>query len=306
MAFQLKLDTVQATEFSQTAVDGRYLRTGLLIAGPSDIPLAIPAPDPVIKSMNALGMPQLGDPLPLAGYEDWIVRGHIIRPQTYKNYVLIITYQWLGALQIRDTSTLSSVPSELNPTNFFPFVVKFTRPGTTQASWKSLRLPAFEPLRHLTYTKTVQFEARETVIQAFGGVNDALWNGLPSGYWLLSGLEGQTIDNGRTYTYSATFSTRQKRDWSEYSLIKDDQGHSTAHTKAQIAQIQAVMGRTYRAIWDDDEHYTVSNDASTPPGAPVAPPLAGYHAYSMDNSVNGFIRAANLACYDFTTIFGVS
>lgn len=271
---QLKLDTVSGTEFNVSSFDGRYIRTGLIIVNPGELPPLIPNPRPVVNALAASGMPQPGDTLPVPGYEEWIVRRHIIRAITATIYTVSIIYEWLGVLRIRDTSTLTMEMSQIHPGTKKPIPLNYTRPGANnQAIKKVARLPLHLPMRHLVLSKTVQYEARVEVLNAFGSVNKLLWEGLGPGFWLFSGLDGDSFDNGVTYTYTVTVSTRQVRDWSEFAVIEDDRGNAITFTTVEQQAVFDVISQAY--------------------------------AYNVNTNANGFIRAGMQAMTDFGPLFGI-
>lgn len=265
----LKLDTVSQTSLDSSTFDGRMVRTGLIEAVLGELPMFIPDPTMLVKALATSGLPQKGDQFPFAGYEDWIVRRHRINAINAFQYSVLIIYEWLGALRVRDTSTLESIPIQTHPGTNKPFEVTYLGPQ----SRKQLTFNQLLPLRHLVVFKTVQYEARANVLAAFGSVNDDVWQGLPKGFWMVSALDGDTYDNGQTYTYTVTFSTRQTRDWSDFGGITDDYGHAI-HVANAASIVFDLKAQPYK-----------------------------YDIIGVTDQ--GFLRTGNFPLASFATVFGI-
>lgn len=269
MAMRLILDTVSGAELDSGIGAGRILRTGLIIG----IPLPMYPPDPTIlvQALEASGMPQKGDPHPAPGYEKWFCKRHIIRPVNAGQATVVIVYEYLGILSIIDSSTLSGAPTQLWPQDFTPLYVHW-RPASdpTKDLPKLLTLNAMLPLRHITISQTIDHEASPDVLAAFKTVNNQPWMGLPKGYWLFSGIEGSSQDQGITYTYTAVLSTKQTEDWSQMGFYVDEAGHNVYVDPGLVSALRS-------------EEYT----------------------YAIHDTVNGVTKVGMFDLSDFQAILGV-
>jgi hypothetical protein len=90
---------------------------------------------------------------------------------------------------------------------------------------------------------------------------------------LFSGLEGESYDNNLTYTYTATFTSRCTRDWSEDEIITDPRGNSIQFNAAEIAAIKAVRLKPY--------------------------------FYGVNDSADGYLRVGSYPTTNFQAIFGI-
>ena len=148
------------------------------------------------------------------------------------------------------------------------------RPGSGvpgQPGLKPVTMGAVLPIRNYTYTKTVDFVAGTDVLGAFGCVNQNPFLGLPKGYWLMTALSGETVDDSITYTYSATWSTKQKEDWSQFAFLEDDHGHPLPINESDLNTLRVKE-----------------------------------YDYSIDDSVMGIIKVGMYPIVDFFPIFGIS
>jgi hypothetical protein len=266
----LHLDQPQGHEIDSSIGAGRISRMGLVIASPIELPSIIPSPNMLVKALKTAGLPQKGDSYPHADYEDYFLKRHIVRAFNAFHYGIEMVYEFRGLMTVQDTSTLSTVTTELHPKSYEPLYVKWKAAGELQPVTKVLRLQTMLPMRHLVVSKTVDFEAAPDVLAAFGGVNKLPWMGLPIGYWLFSAIDAQTVDDGITKTYTATFSTKQKEDWSQLGFMTDDAGQALPIPKADVMALRAKP-----------------------------------YAYSIDETVNGLLKVGMHDMFDFFQIFGI-
>lgn len=266
----LKLDTVSGHEIDQGVYSGRILRTGLVIG----LPLGFGSfsnQNVLIQALSVLGMPQIGDPWNASDplYKDYFVKRINLRAISATQAIATIQYEYLGLLTISDSTTISSVTTQLHPKDFKPLYVRYTPAGGTVIK-KLVSLQSALPLRHLTFNQTIDHMASTDVINAFGTVNDQPWQGLPIGYWLFSDIDGYTQDNGITYTYTAIFTTKQRENWLQLGYMEDDTGQPIIVPEASVAAIR-------------------SQD----------------YFYGQDTSVDGVLVAGLHDLSDFFAIFGV-
>jgi hypothetical protein len=149
---------------------------------------------------------------------------------------------------VSDTSTLSTVPTQIHPKDQKPLYVMWSPdsvpyPPVSDADKKKtikklLTLNTQVPMRHLVVSTTIDHVANGDVLEAFPSVNDADWMGLKKGFWLYSGIEGFSDDDKTTYTYTATFTTRQTEDWSQVGFMTDDTGQPITIPEDDVATLR--------------------------------------------------------------------
>lgn len=264
---RLRMDLVEGSEVESAIYTGRIIRMAMV----SDVPLPLQTPDPtaMIRALGAMGMPQKGDKYPAAGFDQYYCKRHIVRAVPGPIFLISIIYEFLGILTIRDSSSLSNVPSQLGAQDYEPFYVSWTPPGGAKPILKILTLNTVLPMRHLTISQTVPYRMGSALLDAYGSVNDAAWQGLPVGYWLFSDLDGGSNDDGITYTYSVTLSTKQWEDWSQMGFLEDDNGQAVPVDKDQVS---ALRKQAYQ--------------------------------FGMDQTVNGVTKVGNFPTADFGSLFG--
>jgi hypothetical protein len=268
---RLRLDTVTGHEVISSIGNGRISRMALATISPAELPSLTPSPSQLVLALSALGLPQKGDTFPFFGYDKYILKTHIARSFDALNYGIEMIYEYKGLLTVQDTSTLSSVPTQLHPKDFKPLYVKYTPPGPNgQQIKKLLTLNTMVPMRHVIVSAQVDYQAGGGVLEAFPSVNQIDWMGLPAGYWLYSGIDAYTDDNGLTRTYTATFSTKMTQDWSQLGFIEDDSGQAIAVPEADVAALRAKP-----------------------------------YAYGQDDSVNGLLLVGMQRLRNFYDIFGI-
>lgn len=273
---RLLLDTVQGHEIHTSIGQGRISRMALAIAAKNELPPMLPfgpSNSQLIKALALSGLPQKGDPYPHPDYAEYYLKDHIARAFNAWHYGIEMIYEYRGLTVYSDTSTLQSVPTQLHPKDFKPLYVKYRADGlggTSTLIKKPLTFNTTLPLRHYTVSKTVDFEASQAVLDAFGTVNELPWHGHPKGYWLMSSLSGETVDDGITYTYSATWTTKQKEDWSQFGFLEDDRGRPIPLPEADVMNLRKKP-----------------------------------YEYSVDDTVNGVLKAGMYALSDFFSIFGI-
>lgn len=256
------MDKVQGGAEANIAVyEGRIIRAGTIYDPP--LGLVIGNPSALVDQFNIAPfgdlMPALGDRFPDPNFQDYFLKRYIVRPQTAKILTMLFVYEWHGLLTVMDTSTLSNTDTQLLQDGT-PLYVQWKNPLDTNG--KTIKRVATYnttiPLRHVIARQTIDHAASESVLQAFGTVNKYPWYGLPIGYWLFSGIEGISDDNGITYTYTATFTTKQIEDWKQIQYLKDDHGVAviadplqTAYAKThdyQYGIINYVAGSPFNGI----------------------------------------------------------
>lgn len=269
MSIRLIMDSVDGHVANISIYSGRISR--MAIAVQNDLPFSLSDPGALLRILLASGLPAQGDPYPFSGYDQYFLKDYNLRAIDSSHYTVEMVYQYRGLLVIKDSSTLTSVSSQLHPAAFAPLYVKWTNPGDPNAKQikKVLTLQTTLPLRHLTASQTIDFIASADVLTAFGGVNDDTWKGLPKGYWLFSEVSGETVDNGITYTYSVTLSTKQVEDWSQLGYMQSDTGKPILIPASDVSTLRA-----------------------TP------------YAYSLDDSVNGLLKVGMHPLVDFSSLFG--
>lgn len=267
---RLILDTVQGSEANVAVYEGRLIRTAIV----KDPPLGVGAisnPAAVIAALSAFGMPQRGDPFPDAAFQDYFLKRHVVRALTATTLAVQLIYEWHGLLTIVDTSTLTNVQTQLHPNGFVPIYVSWQNPNDV-AGGTVKRVATFNttlPLRHVIASQTVDHPASSGVLNSFASVNKYPWNGLPAGFWLFSGLEGESDDNGITYRYTCTLTTKQREDWSQIEYLKDERGVAVIVKSTDVTALR------------------------------VKP-----YAFSIDTSVNGVTKVGLYPLVDFSTLFG--
>lgn len=269
----LRLDIVAGAELDSEIYAGRITRMALVTN--IGVPLWPPDPTVLIQALGAVGMPQKGDSFPHPNYSQYFVKRHIVRALQTSQVMVSIIYEFRGILTVRDSSSLSNVRSQLSTIDFTPFYVTWTPPGGAPIS-KALTLNSVLPSRHLTVSQTLPYKASTTILDSFACVNDRPWQGLPIGYWLFSDIIGETVDNGITYTYTATFSTKQWEDWSQLGFIQDDNGVPVMIAPT-IAEVNALVKKLR---------------------------LKPY-AVGQDTTVNGLTKVGDYPMVDFKKIFGI-
>jgi hypothetical protein len=222
------MDTVSGAELNKSTMSGYYVRTGLIKLTSADLPVV--ADTSIIWNPFALsGCPQEGQPIN-SSYPDWICLSRSVKPVNTLTWRLFTVYRWMGAIGIRDHTTLQQIDSFLNPSTMQPVYNIWKNPnaaeGTPPTIPKLCHFRDFLPVRSLTFTRTVNFEASAAVESAIRSVNQVNWQGLPPGYWLVTDIDGQSQDNGITNTYNVTFSTQTIYDWSSFDYMEDFRGEA--------------------------------------------------------------------------------
>lgn len=224
------MSTVDGTELMKSTTSGYFILTGIIYIQSTDLPnLKVNADSRIIlNALNLSNVPKEGDILN-STYKDWICVARQIRPKNALQAHIYCTFRWLGSLQIKDHTTLEQINTVINPKTKKPIYNTWTDPnpasGVPARTIKKLaKFPRYRSLRNLTYTKTVKFSARDTVLAAKDTVNDSMLFGLDAGWWLISDVYGDTYDAGITYTYSVTLTTRDEISWVEYDVLQDDSG----------------------------------------------------------------------------------
>lgn len=238
-----QMSTVDGTEVQKSTTSGYFILTGLVTLTSADLPALKVNADAraIIPALALTNVPKEGDKLSNA-YPDWICVDRRLRPKSAIKVQVICIFRWLGSLQIRDHTTLEQIHTVINFSTKKPIYNIWTdphpAPSTTARTFRKLaHFPRYRPLRNITYTKTVQFAARDTVLAAKNTVNNAPWFGLGIGWWIVSDIVGDTSDGGITYTYSVTFTTRDEVSWSEYDILEDDTGQEIYINPTQFAQL---------------------------------------------------------------------
>jgi hypothetical protein len=270
---RVKLDAVSQHELQQGALAGSIIRTAIININIGELPVAIPDPTMLIKALARPEIPSIGSSYPAPGYDDWVVRRYVLRPVNAITYICLIFYEWLGAIRIRDVSTLSVEYSQIDRATNTPYKLSYLGLRDFQPITKTPRIPIQTPLRHLIFSKTIKTEASVDVLNAYPSVNSKPWQGYPTGFWLFSGIEGESLDNGLTYTYTAIFSSRITRDWSEFDTITNNRGETITFSPAEVEAIRNVIVKTY--------------------------------IYGQNSSADGFLRVGPYPMNDFQALFGV-
>lgn len=234
---RLRLDVVQGTVLDTMVKVGRYTRMGIVSSIP--VNFSTPSNDVLIRALAVSGLPQKGDRLTsYAPYDKYFLKRHIVRPFDATTCLIEMWYDYNGVLRVRDSSQLSSVPSQINPQTKNALYVTYQPPGGGKPIKKLATLVSPLPMRQLVFSQTVDFMASPAVLECLGGVNHQAWQGLPKGYWLCSGLDASTDDEGITYDYTATFTTKQVEDWSQYAFMTDDTGQAVEIPQANITTMR--------------------------------------------------------------------
>lgn len=233
----LKLDTVQGTVLDSMVKIGRYTRMGLVTN--ISLPLAVPTNDVLVRALAISGLPQKGDRLipGLAPYDKYFLKRHIVRPIDAATCVIEMWYDYNGLLGVRDSSSLSSVPTQINPVSKQPLYVHYQVPGGKLIK-KLATLVSPLPMRQLVFSQTVDYMASPDVLDCLGCVNNETWQGLPIGYWLCSGMDATTDDEGITYTYTVTFTTKIKESWSQFAFMTDDTGQAVFVAESDVTAMK--------------------------------------------------------------------
>jgi len=288
-----QMDTVEGTDLYASTTSGYFIRTGLLHIQSTDLPaLKVNADSRIL--FNALdtttipNMPAWGDILSSTWHE-WVCVARQIKPRSALLADIFVTYRWLGALQIRDHLSLEPITTVINPGTRKPIYGKWLDPNpapgiTARLLPKLVHLPMYRVIRNITFTKTMNFTARDAVLQAKKCVNDAPWMGLDAGYWMVTDIDGSTPDGGITYTYSVTFSTRDELSWAEFAIVEDDTG---IEVTIDPVKFNALVIKPYAAFSEDSTTCTgavrvdLYNTVNFPtvfgvgPGAPTKTDLSG-------------------------------
>jgi hypothetical protein len=269
---RLRLDIVNGHELVASIGQGRISRMALATANPGEMPAFIPSPTQLIKALGTLGLPQKKDRYPHPEYDQYILKTHILRSFDAFNYGIEMIYEWKGIMTISDSSTLSTVPTQIHPKDQKPLYVKWLPAGAPadKAIKKLLTLNTQVPMRHLVVSTTIDHVANGDVLEAFPSLNDTDWMGLKKGFWLYSGIEGFSDDDKTTYTYTATFTTKQTEDWSQVGFMTDDTGQPITVPEDDVATLRQKE-----------------------------------YDYGRDESVNGMLKLGMFRLRSFYDIFGI-
>lgn len=247
----LKLDTVQGHEVLDGFRRGQIVRKGKVLFTPGELnPFSTTEGSPTVltRAINIGGMPFKGDPYPDPRYSSYFLKTFRANAVSATIVEIDLIYEYQGQIIIRDTSSLTGVEVQLHPSDGSPMYVKW-RSNTAVPATEKVNLASFkstQPIRYFSFQQTVAFVASPAILSAFGTVNSITWHGLPKGYWLLSGLDAYSDDNGLTWTYQATWSTRCTRDWSEYSPMMNERGLPVLGSDATtVAAVKALYATDY-------------------------------------------------------------
>lgn len=226
-----QMSTVQGAELRKATQSGYFVLPGIIYLNAlGDLPAFKSMADATVmfRGLSLPGLPQEGDKLTTA-LHDWICMDRSIRPFNAIQWQVFCIFRWTGALQIKDHTSLQESTSVLNPKTMKPVYNKWTDPNPATGSpprtiIKLCHFRDFLPLRNLTYTKTVPFEASADVGSSRACLNDQFWQGYDIGFWMVSDVYGESLDNGITYTYSVTFTTNELYPWSSLQELEDDTG----------------------------------------------------------------------------------
>jgi hypothetical protein len=211
-----------------------------------------PGYDVMIRAIAQPGVPQVGDLHPsVIGAR---VVGYRIRFETDSIVRLDVQYETpqssaggtqIGVLTLRDSTTLQSIQTQINPAAPAPIQAIYTSyknpndpndPGNTLPG----SVDFLRPMRVLTASGT--FAARPSIaaLNAIGTVNVTDWQGLPAGYWLLTSLDASTRDGGRTFDWNVAWTTRNVEDWASYVIEKDGLGNPVTIKPADLQALRAA------------------------------------------------------------------
>lgn len=250
----LLLDTVSGAEIDSDIGSGRIVRTGMIhhVVLPSG---STPTQYAMSDAINLAGMPQKGDAWDSGNYSDWFLKRHIIRAVTAQTYTVMLIYEFRGLRIVQDSTTLVGMTTDYDPIQKKQLIVIYQPPNSGSnvlpSRTKAGEFPWQQPLRHLTIQQTVPYEAQSNVIGAIKTVNNATWQGYAKGFWLVTGLTGESMDNGLTFTYSATFSTWIDRDWSLYKYFVNPDGVKILIPPTVVA---ALINAAYVQDQTNDNH----------------------------------------------------
>lgn len=208
------------------------------------------------KALTVGGVPQLHDLHP--SIPDCRVVRHIFRGLAGNQVKGQIIYETptggstptTGSFFLRDSTTLTSELTEVNPVTGFPLLVKYTPSATedTPNPAQDARVHSVQylvPMRVLSVVAIINDRPNINILNAVGAVNNKPWQGLPKGYWLCVSFTGDTADQEQSYRIETAFMTRLRRDWSSFITYKDDRGQVPANIKAD--DVNNLMNGEYLA-----------------------------------------------------------
>lgn len=260
------LDLVDGAAVTRAINRGSYTRMALVRN--NGLPLAVPTPYELIKLLDDGALPWFGDALDGAEFKEWFLKGFDIKPQTAVLYSVTLTYLYRRDFSVRDTSSVQMVKSQLMPTTFEPFYIQ--NPGTGGPTKRVVNVSIPLPVRHLIVKGTLPYEAAPDVAAGLGGVNDDVWQGYPKGYWLVTDVDGYTDDNGITFTYQVTFTTKQTENWAVLEFFRNDHGVAYAIAPTNVATLRGTL-----------------------------------YANSINSSVNGLLLIGAYKLVNFPSVYGV-
>lgn len=291
---RIQMSTVRGSEIRKSTTSGFFVLTGMAYLTSLDLPaLKIDADASVmLNAFTAAGMPAEGAHL-TPSLTNWICVDRSVRPVNALQWQILCIFRWTGALQIRDHTTLQAAIDHTNPFTGKPVYHTWTdpnpAPGTSAHTINDALcdFQDFDPFRNLTYTKTVDYSARNDVLQARKCVNDAPWQGHDPGFWLVTALDGETLDGGITFTYSVTFSTQETISWSSYAFLKDPNGKKVPFDRNKFVTLRA---KPYKYGYQDPDPDGTSVGGSANPTTATCP---------------GVARCDRFKTINFPTIFGI-
>lgn len=273
----VKLDKVTGHELEYGVWTGQIVRCALVMFEQSDVTAgSVPDADNATAVLALVGssLPARGSSYPVTGYDAWRLKRFRVSALNSIHFIVQMFYVWDGTRVVRDSSTLQMVNSQIHPKDHKPINVTWTSPATaynphpvTTTKLGSVKVPL--PLRNLTIQETVDYQYSNSYPETLGSVNDATWYNYPIGYWMVTYIDGVTSDDGLTYTYTATLTTKMFEDWSEVVFIADDRGRAINIPEDSV---KALRDKPYE--------------------------------YGRDTSVNGLTKVGMFPTTNFTSLFG--
>lgn len=285
MAARVILDTVQDSELDATAVTRDRIRTGMIVG--MDVPSNVP--DPILHEkalivLIAAGL-DWGSILDPSVPDCFLTRIRLI-PVSSRNFRFAAYYStFRGGVptiyNIRQSAQEEQYTGNLLPGTRIPIRAEWTGTiaGVAVDIKRYVTTQFSRPLRSIALTASF-FGDLPNDLPIFSNVprvNNAVWLGLPAGYWKMTRVETDYSKFSGYYTTEAIALTRTDEDWSQYEILQNAFGE---YVDVDDGDIEALNAKKYG--YDNS-----------------GPLLLPGYAYA-----NGIVRIYPFLTADFGAIFG--
>ena len=248
------LDTTDRAIITDNVVTGpKIVRTGII----RDVDATGMDADEIFAAYGELpGIPGFKTYYPAPPYNDCILTGKQFEPfeRNPRKIRFALTYERpdLGTpvvtFVLQRETVMIDVITELHPDTFETMVVTWIRfetilgaPIPVETVQRTARFRYRTPFQRVTATGYYKDgPPPAAMLDALGSVNSDEWRGKPAGYWFYASQSDVTRDRGNSYTITLGLETQLRKDWSQYSVLEDNQGRVLAPDPAEVSSLRAL------------------------------------------------------------------